>query len=340
MTNATQLLTDALLRQAEPVYGSGCKISQLRRLSGGASRETWSFVLRNAGGKEQPLILKRDPAVWNSEGVLMQPALGPNTISRLDEGRLMHSAGKAGVPVPKVVFWLEAGETTTEGFVTEYMAGEVLGRRILRNSSLEAARAGLAFQCGQAAAKLHGMDAATLPQLRSADADETLSQWHQLLDSHAHPYPTYEYAFAWLRERLELAGSGHGFAHGDFRNGNLIVAADGLKGVLDFELGHLGNPASDLGWMCVPSWRFGHYRKPVGGFGEVADLLQGYEDAGGSGISAENLHYWQVFGSLRWGVMCVGMGISQLDSEQPMLEPAAVGRRTAETEYDLLQMLD
>lgn len=337
-----QMLSETLLEQAAAVYGPGCTISGLQRLSGGASRETWSFLLQSADGSSRTLILKRDFVTYDATGAIRQtmPSNTFSTLSRLDEGRLMALAGEAGVPVPKLAFFLHAGPTTTDGFVTEYIAGEVLGRRILREQSLEQARAKLAFQCGAAAARLHSIDADKLPPLQSADAAATLAHCRDLLDASGHPYPVFEYAFAWLHERLALAGDGHSFVHGDFRNGNLIVAEGGLQGVLDFELGHLGNPASDLGWMCVPSWRFGHYRKPVGGFGELEELLDGYESAGGAAISRENVHYWQVFGSLRWGVICIGMGFAQIGSEQPALEPAAVGRRTAETEYDLLQMLD
>ena len=46
--------------------------------------------------------------------------------------------------------------------------------------------------------------------------------------------------------------------HGDFRNGNFIVGADGIRAVLDWELAHLGDPVEDLGWLCVKSWRFGN----------------------------------------------------------------------------------
>ena len=58
--------------------------------------------------------------------------------------------------------------------------------------------------------------------------------------------------------------------HGDFRCGNLLVGPDGLRGVLDWELAHAGDPAEDIGWLCAPAWRFGGAGE-VGGFGALDD---------------------------------------------------------------------
>jgi aminoglycoside phosphotransferase (APT) family kinase protein len=143
-----------------------------------------------------------------------------------------------------------------------------------------------------------------------------------------------------LEERLELAGERYALCHGDYRNGNIIVDAEGLAGVLDWESAHLGNPSSDLGWMCVRSWRYGYHDKVVGGFGTVQELLAGYEAGGGGRIDEEEIHFWQVFGTLRWGVLCMILGFTHLDGEQRTVEYAVIGRRAAETEYDLLQLLD
>ena len=69
MTNAVQNpeLTAAeqlkqVLRDRMTVeYGEGTNIGGLVRLSGGASRETWSFDALKPNGDCQPLILKRHP---------------------------------------------------------------------------------------------------------------------------------------------------------------------------------------------------------------------------------------------------------------------------------------
>ena len=43
--------------------------------------------------------------------------------------------------------------------------------------------------------------------------------------------------------------------HGDFRLGNFLITDNGLQGVLDWELTHLGDPMEDLAWACSRIWR-------------------------------------------------------------------------------------
>jgi len=313
-------------------FGVGTAVVDLAQLSAGASRETWSFDARTPDGARAPLILKRDPV-----GSADKEELG---VDRTTEGELVQLAASAGIAAPEVVFFLEAEDRTTEGFVMQRLAGETLARRILRDDAYAAARPRLAYQCGRAMAQIHNLALDRLPELRSLDALQSLAVFHDMLRGFGHPHAGFEYGFRWLRERAELAGARHTLVHGDFRNGNILVDGEGLRGVLDWELAQIGNPLSDLGWMCVRAWRFGHDDKPVGGFGEVADLLAGYADGGGGAVSPEALHYWQVFGTLKWGMLCLHMGFAHLDGAERSMEKAAIGRRAAETEFDLLQLVD
>ncbi len=120
------------------------------------------------------------------------------------------------------------------------------------------------------------------------------------------PRPVFELALRWLRERDPGPSDEVTLVHGDFRHGNLIIGPDGLRAVLDWELAHLGDPMEDLGWVCVNSWRFGEIDKPVGGFGSREELFAGYE-AAGRRVDPDRVMFWEVMGTLRWGVMCCGM---------------------------------
>ncbi|MFN0182990.1 MAG: phosphotransferase, partial [Aquabacterium sp.] len=187
-------------------------------------------------------------------------------------------------------------------------------------------------------AGIHGLPTDALPPLRRAGPAQELQNlrdWHR---GHGTARPVFQLAMAWLQARLPAEPPALALVHGDFRNGNLIVAPQGLAAVLDWELAHVGDPAEDLGWLCVASWRFGRTALTVGGFGQVDDLAAGYADGGGV-FDAARVHWWQVLGTLRWGVICESMVHAWLHGEADNLERAAVGRRASEAEADLLALI-
>ena len=102
----------------------------------------------------------------------------------------------------------------------------------------------------------------------------------------------------------------------------------------------MGDPVEDLGWLCVKSWRFGVADKLVGGFGTVPDLVAAYERAGGRKVDENTLRFWVALGTLKWGVICVGQAFTHLNGFVRSVELATLGRRVAETEWDLLEILD
>jgi aminoglycoside phosphotransferase (APT) family kinase protein len=126
--------------------------------------------------------------------------------------------------------------------------------------------------------------------------------------------------------------------HGDFRTGNLIVGQDGLRGVLDWELAHRGDPMHDLGWLCTKAWRFGS-ANPVGGFGVRADLMAGYAEGGGVPPDEATQRWWELYGTVRWALLCRRQAARYLSGAEPSIELAVLGRRVCEQEYDVLLAL-
>jgi aminoglycoside phosphotransferase (APT) family kinase protein len=126
--------------------------------------------------------------------------------------------------------------------------------------------------------------------------------------------------------------------HGDFRNGNLIIGPDGVRAVLDWELVHLGDPMEDLGWLCTRAWRFGG-APPVGGFGQYADLFAAYEEQSGIAVDPEVVAWWELCGTVKWGVICIMQAQRHLGGGERSVELAAIGRRLYEQEYDCVQLL-
>jgi aminoglycoside phosphotransferase (APT) family kinase protein len=110
--------------------------------------------------------------------------------------------------------------------------------------------------------------------------------------------------------------------------------------VLDWEVAHLGDPHEDLGWLCMNAWRFGRIDKPVGGFGDRSQLYADYEAASGTAVDADRVRFWEVYSTLKWGVVCQWFASQYLSGEVRTLERAAIGRRVSETELDLLDLIE
>ena len=317
---------DRLAAAAGRHLGRPVRVEDLRRLSGGASRETWSFDAVTDDGGRDALVLRRDPAGY----------LGWS--ERTVEFDLLRRAHDGGVAVPRVRFLLEDSDDLGSGFVMERVEGETIARKILRDDDYATARPRLARQCGEQAARIHAVDPAVLPQLPVEQADGQLARYRQFLDDFGEPHPAFELGMRWLTDRVPPAREAR-LVHGDFRNGNLVVGPDGLRAVLDWELAHLGDPVEDLGWLCVKSWRFGVSDQRVGGFGTVDELIAGYRGTGGDDVDPETLAWWEMFGTLKWGVICQVQAAAHLTGTVRSVELAALGRRVAEMEWDVLELL-
>ena len=118
-----------------------------------------------------------------------------------------------------------------------------------------------------------------------------------------------------------------------------MVGPQGLTGVLDWELAHAGDPVEDLGWVCVPAWRFARRDRPAAGLGTRAQLLEAYERHSGVAVDPAALSWWELAGTLRWGVICVMQAFSHLSGARRSVEHAVIGRRACEVEWDLLELL-
>jgi aminoglycoside phosphotransferase (APT) family kinase protein len=317
---------ETALNAIAPQLG-GTSVTGLRRLSGGASQETWAFVLDTG----RPLILRRKPAGAGS------PTGNANPLAT--EAALIRAATLQGAAVPEVLYVSAPGSDIGEAYVMSAVEGETLGKRIAQGEAFAAIRPKLAFQCGEALARIHAIPLEGLPELVRSGALDELEKYETVYRNLGARRPILEAAFKYLRDRAP-ALERPVMLHGDFRNGNIMFHPEtGVAAILDWELVHIGDPAEDMGWLCTASWRFGG-GKPVGGFGDYADLLAGYEAAGGTPIPLERVLYWQMLGSLKWGVMCEGMYASFANGTDPSVERAMIGRRTSECEIDLMALLE
>jgi aminoglycoside phosphotransferase (APT) family kinase protein len=313
----TRQLAAALRGALGPVTIAG-----LTRLSGGASRETWSFDAVGADGSRTGLVLRRDPPGRPGE---------PGAMSR--EARAIASARAAGLAVPEVLLCTDEGDLWgSAGLVMRRVEGETIARRILRDDAYRRAREVLAGQLGEFAAGLHALDPpGGLP------VPDPVADLRATLAAFGSPSPVFDLALRTLEADPPPARRPV-LVHGDLRLGNLIVGPRSLRAVIDWELVHAGNPAEDLGWLCVKAWRFGA-APPAAGVGSREDLLAAYHAAGGADIGLDELRWWEILGTLRWGVICMSQADAHLSGAHRSVELAAIGRRVCEQEWDLLLLL-
>jgi aminoglycoside phosphotransferase (APT) family kinase protein len=322
--------TEELLARCVTGWCAGATgIANAARLSGGASQETWSFDIEHPDGNIGA-ILRRAPSGY---GAAPERAAGLNA-----EAVLMQRAHAAAIPSPRVMYVLSVADELGTGFIMDRVEGETIPRKILRDDQFAKVRPLLARQLGGVLAKIHRLDPSHLPALRRMTATAEIAELERDHRSFDWPRPVFDLALRWLRDNDPGPSDRVTLVHGDFRHGNLIIGPDGVRAVLDWELAHFGDPMEDLGWICVNSWRFGGIDKPVGGFGSREELFAGYAAEGGS-VDAARVMFWEVMGTLRWGVMCCGMMQRFRSGPDHSMERAMIGRRASETEIDLLRLL-
>lgn len=310
-------MSRALGAALEPVLGP-VSVEGLERLSGGASRETWAF---RAAGRE--LVLRRDPPG--------RPG-APGAMAR--EAAAIRAALRAGLAVPEVLLYDDGARLGTPGLVMVRVPGETIARRILRDGRFDRARQVLAGQVGELLAGLHAIDPGDVPGLAGDDSLDALwSTYATVSDSS----PTFEAAYEWLSEHRPPP-SGRVVVHGDLRLGNLIVGPDGLNAAIDWEMVHLGDPMEDLAWLCTRAWRFGS-PLPAAGVGTLEELFEAYESRSGRQVDRGAFDWWLVLSTLKWGVICMSQAEAHLSGAVRSIELAAIGRRVAEQEWDLLELL-
>lgn len=303
------------------VVARDARIERSRRLTGGASRQTHEVDVAD-GESHHRLIVQRTRAG--------PPGSGPGVPA---EAALLRAAEVEGVPVPSVLAVDDGTRTGAPTLVVERLEGETIARKLLRDDEWGRARTVLARQAGAALAGVHRI----APDAAELSGGDQLEQLVTLIDGFDDPFPAFELAVRWLAANRPEP-SGEVVVHGDFRMGNLLVGADGLRGVLDWELAHLGDPAEDLGWFCVRAWRFGS-PLPAGGVGTYEELLDGYHEAGGRTIDPEVLRWWEVLGTVKWGLICRMQAEAHLSGALRSVELATIGRRVCENEWDVLGLL-
>ena len=274
-------------------------IEDISRLSGGSSNESWKITLNTRENKKK-IVFRRTP------GGNLKDEESNNFVDIVDEAKVMNIANDYNVPVPKIIKVIN-NNNIGKGFFMDFIEGETLGNRIVNSDKFKMIRPKLAKKCGEIIANIHKIPISKFDNIKTSEAEDELLKYEEVYRTHNQDIPVFEYTISWLKDNIPKKITKK-LIHGDFRNGNLIISNNNLiPGVLDWELFHLGDPYEDLSWICVNSWRFNKIELPVGGFGEREDMYISYEKVLGKKLDRERLKFWEVLGTLKWGIMCLNI---------------------------------
>jgi aminoglycoside phosphotransferase (APT) family kinase protein len=323
---------EAFLREK---LGQRVQVTAARQLAGGASRDAWAVDVQTAS-ERWALVLRRD----------LGGEILPGALSRAQEFALLQIVHAAGVAAPRPR-WVCADPAVLGApfFLMDRLEGESVGRRVVREPALAAARRRLPGQMAEQLARLHALapdqpELAFLPRPPpgTSPALAAVNAATDLLWRLQEPHPALELAARWLRRQAPPAAE-MVVVHGDFRVGNLMVGPEGLVGVFDWEFAHVGDPAEDLAWPCVRSWRFGEDALRLGGVAAPDEFLALYEERTGRRTDRARVAFWEVLGNFRWAVGCMAQADRHLSGKAVSVELASLGRRTAEVELELLDLI-
>lgn len=294
-------------------------IRELATLTGGASKEQFSFLLDWVCQGEQRvgerMVLRREPA----ESVV--------ETNRLREFQLIQAV-EAIVPVPKA-YWLDATGDTLGRPAMVY--GFVDGVQKPINGTANVTGVGIQFNAEQRAiigpqfidylAKLHRFDPAgadlsafDMPRCGSTDdIDWQLNWWSRVWQEDLfEQVPLLTLAEQWLRAHRQPLDH-LSLVHSDYRTGNYLFDAESLRitAVLDWELGYFGDRHHDLAWILLPSFETpGEEGQPLSSsLFERQAFLEAYQRASGLPLYEDRLRYYAVFVLWKGAVMTLGTAL-------------------------------
>lgn len=298
-------------------------------LSGGASRDTWLFTAHTNNTSEK-LVIRRD----------LPTQMFDSALTREQEYYVMDRAHQWGVKVAKVRYLCpDDSAIGSPFFIMDYVDGISIGVKVVHAPELAHARTQLPQQLAHQLAKIHAMPTHTLDFLQTTTAQDTIQQMYDILDKLGVKNPTWEWALRWANRHLPPP-SALTYIHGDFRIGNLLVNEAGLSAVIDWEFGHKGDPYEEIAYICMRDWRFGNGHLHFAGISDRETFFTAYETASGMTLDRQRIAWWEIMGNIRWGIICLSQANRHLSGQEPSIELASLGRRSAEMQLEALRLIE
>ncbi|HMO55412.1 MAG TPA: phosphotransferase family protein [Tepidiformaceae bacterium] len=287
-------------------------VTNLYRIPGGASRETWMFdaAWEGASGAEsRAFVVRKDP-----------PASLLET-DRETEYAFYSAFWGSRVPVPRMR-WLEPDASILGGpfFIMDRILGCEANTRVILAPPYLQVQQQIARNMYEILGAIAPFDWRGTPIERAAESPTTesawqkeLAHWEGIIDAQElSPQPVMRAAIRWLRANPPPPAQRISVVHGDYRVGNFLYRDDGsIHGIVDWEMAHLGDPIEDLAWSFNQSWQWAKDGRP-GGIVDRETAIATWERASGLKADREALYWWEVFTNVK----CQGIWVTGARSFQ------------------------
>ena len=283
--------------------GSG-PVRATRIGEGGGSNFT--FLLEREHGR---FVLRRPP----------RPPLPPSAHDMVREARFQLALREGGFErLPTIVAVCDDEDVLGVPFyVMEWLEGHVVTDELPPGLDVDRARRRLAEDLVDALVEIHAADVSS-PALaafaRSGSYNERqVRRFAQLWEiNRTREVPRVDEVGEWLTANLPDPPPPTP-VHGDYRLGNMMVARDEptrIEAVLDWEMGAIGDPRADVGYLLATYAEPGGEPNPLGtspvtaepGFPSKAELAARYVER--SGREVEPLHWFEALALWKAAVFC------------------------------------
>lgn len=286
-------------------HGLGSGELRARRIGEGGG-SNFTFLLERDEGR---FVLRRPP----------RPPLPPSAHDMVREARLQLALRDAGFSrLPTIVAVAEDESILGVTFyVMTYLEGEVVTDELVPGLEAESARRRLALDLVHTLAEIHEADVTT-PGLAAfaragSYAERQVRRFSQLWGiNKTREIPAVDEVGEWLAANLP-SPLPETVVHGDFRLGNTMVARDEptrILAVLDWEMGAIGDPRADLGYLLATYSEPGGPPNPLGtspvtalpGFPSTTELTERY--VARTGREIESLAWFEGLALWKAAVFC------------------------------------
>lgn len=273
-------------------------VTQLNRIHGGASRETYSVDIKidqDTGVVQKGLILRKDPI----DSLI--------DTDREIEFSAIRSMKNIDLPAPNALFV----ETDSRYLGSPFFVMDRIENGLSLNpfalDEVEPHRDSVGRDFFNYLGAIARVDVAGSPLAEVIDVPSETDCWSRELDyweseidkDEVSPQPIVRAAIRYLRKNPPPPAQRLSIVHGDYRTGNFLHDGKGrINGILDWEMAHIGDPFEDLAWATDPLWCAGD-KERAAGFVSWEEAVGLWEQASGCKFNGEAFDWWTIFACVK-----------------------------------------